>query len=285
MNQDKAREFFSAYHEGTLESGLRQQLEARLRADAQLNADYAAFVETIEALDGLRFEEIEIPLSLNDRIATRLEQEEAKRRQPVLAWTNWFRGLAFSGLAAAALVAAFVAIKSEGGPATAGLIPAPSAAPAIPADRLVFSAEGRSPVVAFRAGGVRTVSITVASSGVEFKQFALVENGSMRTPLNNSHPTPAILRVTATGDAAGATVIVPGTAKQSAKAGSGSVQEMATALSGFYGVPVVIRGNAIQDVVWNFEASTALAAAEEALGGTRTSVDQRDGGLITILPN
>ena len=53
MNHDKAREFFSAYYEGTLESGLRQQLEARFRADAHLKADYAAFVETIEALGEL----------------------------------------------------------------------------------------------------------------------------------------------------------------------------------------------------------------------------------------
>lgn len=284
MNHDKAREFFSAYYEGTLESGLRQQLETRFRADAQLKADYAAFVETIEALGDLRFEEIEVPLSLNDRIATRLEQEEAKRRRPVLAWGNWFRGLAFSGMAAAALVAAFIAIRTEGGPSTASLMPSPSATSSLPANRLVFSAEGKKVLINYRTEDQSLVVVSAAGSGREIQRFPLNRN-ELRTPLENNHPTPALLRVTASGDASGATVVVPGSEKQTAKAGTGSLQDLATALAGHYGVPVVVRGSSTQDVVWNFETGSALRAAESALAGSQASADQRDGGLITILVN
>lgn len=283
MNHDKARELFSAYYEGTLESGLRQQLETRFRADAHLKADYAAFIETIEALGDLRFEEIEVPLSLNDRIATRLEQEEAKRRRPVLAWGNWLRGLGFSGLAAAAVLAAFVAIRTEGGPATAGFIPSNTAPSAIPANRLVFSAEGKKVVVNYRAEETGTVVVSAAGSGREIQRFPLNRN-ELRTPLENSHATPALLRVTASGDA-GATVVLPGSEKHAAKAGSGTLLDLASALSNHYGVPIVVRGNPTREVGWNFDSTSALRAAESALAGTPASVDQRDGDLITILVN
>lgn len=285
MNHDKAREFFSAYYEGTLETGLRQQLETRFRTDAQLKADYAAFVETIEALESLRFEEIEVPLSLNDRIATRMEQEEAKRRRPVLVWGNWFRGLAFSGMAAAAIFAAFLAIRSEGGTSTASFVPT-SGAPntAIPANRLVFSAQGTKVVVNYRTENEGSVIVSAASTGREIQRFPL-SGEELNTPLENSHAMPALLRVTASGDAGGAIVVIPGLEKQAAKAGTGSLQDLATALAGHYQVPVVVRGNATQDVVWNFESASPLRAAEAALAGSRASADQRDGGLITILVN
>jgi hypothetical protein len=285
MNHDKARELFSAYYEETLESGLRQQLETRFRADANLKADYAAFVETIEALDGLRFEEIDVPLSLNDRIATRMEQEEAKRRRPVLVWGNWLRGLGFSGLAAAAVLAAFVAIRPGNGPATASLVPSQgSVAAALPANRLVFSAKNRDVLVSYRAEESGSVVVSAAGSGREIQRFP-VGTDELHTPLQNSHPTPALLRVTASGDASGAVVVLPGTQKQSAKSGSGTLLDLASAVASHYGVPVVVRGNSMQNVVWNFEDGSARHATEAALAGTKASADQRDGDLITILGN
>ena len=69
MTNDKAREFFSAYHEGTLEPGLCASLERRLEGDASLQAEYAAFAETVESLNSMRFESVEIPAYLGDRIA------------------------------------------------------------------------------------------------------------------------------------------------------------------------------------------------------------------------
>lgn len=287
MNQDKARELFSAYYEETLESGLRQQLETRFRTDAHLKADYAAFVETIEALDDLRFEEIEVPLSLNDRIATRLEQEEAKRRRPVLVWGNWLRGLGFSGLAAAAVLAAFVAIRSEGaGSSQAGLVPTNSVSTtASPANRLVFSAKDREVMVSYRTEESGSVLVSAAGSGREIQRFPVTRE-ELNTPLQNTHTTPALLRVTASGDASGATVVLPGTEKQTVKSGSGTLLDLASAVAGHYGVPVVVRGNATQNVVWNFESgASALRATESALAGTQVSADQRDGDLITILGN
>ena len=286
MNQDKAREFFSAFYEGTLEAGLRQQLEARFRADAHLKADYAAFVETIESLDNLRFEEIEVPLFLNDRIATRLEQDEAKRKTPLLAWTNWFRGLGYSGLAAAALIAAFVAIRTEGGStATASLIPGASAVSTSPANRLSFAAEGSKVVVSYRAEGTRSVVVS-AANGRRLQVFPLSTGGQLRTPLSNDHSAPALLRVNAAGDPAGsALVALPGSEKQAAAAGTGSLQDLAAALAGRYGVPVVVRGDVEQKVTWTLDVASPLRAAEAAVTGTHASVDQRDGGLITILAN
>ena len=73
MTHDKAREFFSAYYEGTLEPGLRASLGRRLEADARLQAEYDAFVGTVTSLDALRHEAVAIPAYLSDRIALRLD--------------------------------------------------------------------------------------------------------------------------------------------------------------------------------------------------------------------
>ncbi|MFQ3465005.1 hypothetical protein, partial [Escherichia coli] len=71
-----------------LEPGLAASLERRLRDDADLRAEYAAFVDTVGSLNALRREAIEIPSFLSARLADRLEPAIAARRAP------WWQALA-----------------------------------------------------------------------------------------------------------------------------------------------------------------------------------------------
>src|SRR5581483_925490 len=101
MNQEKAREFFSAYFEGVLEPGLKQSFEARLAADAMLQADYAAFSETMGELRTMPEEEIEAPIFLSDRVATRLDEVFVKGSPRGIfgSWQTWPKAIGFAALA------------------------------------------------------------------------------------------------------------------------------------------------------------------------------------------
>ena len=136
MNQEKARELFSDYYEGSLDGGLRQSLEMNLRNDASLREDYTAFVETMEGLDALRSEEIEIPIYLSDRIATRLESVQSRQKFGLPVWTNWLRGLAVGAVAIAAIAFAIPIFKGDKSASTAGFSGSGSA------DHITFRAEG-----------------------------------------------------------------------------------------------------------------------------------------------
>lgn len=290
MNQDKARDLFSAYHDGSLEPGLRQQFERALSMDAKLKADYAAFSQTMLQLGQLQFEEIEIPIYLSDRIATRLEAEEQKRKTPVGAWSTWLRSLIYGSLATAAVASAVFAMQTGGGTAEAGIIGEVPIFPAkktsksqLPLNLLVFKAENGKVFLEYRTD--RNQSVKVSSlSGKLIQQFSLNRN-SLMAPLSNEFANTALLQVSAgTGDNT-AIVALPGSSRTVAKTGGGTIYDFAAAIATKYGVPLVIRAPQGERFSWTLEAESARTAVESGLAGKAFSVDQRDGGLLTILPN
>jgi hypothetical protein len=278
MNQEKAREFFSAYHEETLEPGLKQALEQRLRTDATLQADYVAFVETVEALGTLKFEEIEVPSFLSDRIATRLESVQTKKKFGLPVWTMWIRNVAFAGLAVAAITFALPMFHSSKGPSLGGL-----AGGSVPVDQLVFKTDGSDVILSYQPSSAKTVVVSSPISGKEVQRFNL-DGQSLQSPIQNSLENPAIFKVEVLGDKNSSLVAVPGTATVKAKSGEGTIQDLAVSLAGHYHVPVVIEASDVtHHVTWNFASADAVAAANQAVVSEGFSVDQRSGGLIKIL--
>jgi hypothetical protein len=277
MNSNKARDFFSSYYEGTLDGGLRQSLEVALREDANLHADYSAFVETIRELDALKYEEIEIPIYLSDRIATRLEAEQSKTRFGVPAWTNWIRGLAFAGLAAVAIIGALPLLSSHSNVGVAGALPGGSNL-----DQIQYKHDGSKLTLLFQPSASKTVVVTSASSNKEIQRFNM-EGQRLECPIENPLSHSAAFKIQVLGDKAQSIVVVPGHQVTKAKAGSGSVQEMALALADHYQVPVVIdAADVTRHVTWTFSASDALSAANQALSNEPFAVDKRQEGMIRI---
>jgi len=278
MNHDKARDFFSAYYEGTLEGGLKQSFEAKLRSEAVLQADYAAFVETVHELDGLRNEEIEIPIFLSDRIATRLEQAQGKQPYGLPAWTTWLRGVAFAGLAAVAIIFAIPLVRGNNEVSPMGTVTSGSNV-----DQIQFKAEGGKLLLLYQANGQKTVVVSSPVTGKEIQQFHL--NGqNLKSPIDNPLQNAAIFKIQAVGDKSASLIAVPGQAAEKSKGGDGSVQDLAVALAGHYRVPVVIEAaDVTHRVRWDFSSTDARAAANQAVTNEGFSVDQRQDGIIVIL--
>ncbi|MEZ0325490.1 MAG: hypothetical protein ACAH95_06260 [Fimbriimonas sp.] len=282
MTNDKAREFFSTYFEGTLDLGLQQSFEQKLRTDSELMADYAAFVETMNELDAMRYEEIEVPQYLSDRIATRVEQAAEKNRGFAPSWATWLRGLALGTAATAAIAFAFVAVqnmKVEGPVATASLVSNNT----VNVDHLNFKLVDGKVVLQYKPSGSKTVVVSSGVTGKEMERFPL-DGASLESPLENNLPETSLFDVQVVGEQPTTTIAVPGTSRSEEKAGSGDVKKLAAALAGFYRVPVVLElQDSSKPVSWDFTQTDAREAAAAAVTSAGYSVDQRTNGMIVIM--
>jgi len=273
MNQEKAREFFSAYYEETLEGGLRQTFEQRLKTDGTLQAEYRAFESTMNELSEMKLEEIEVPAFLSDRIATRLEEVQAKKRTATPVWATWFRGLAFSGLAAAAIIGAVVSMRSNGDTAQGPMI-------AVPSDHITFNLTKSSEVqLRFTPSGKKTLDIVV-NGKTEHRD---VDTHGMVSTLENKNAEAALFTVQVEGEKSSAVVAVPGTRAGVDKAGQGKMSDFVKALAGFYKTPVLVNvANLDAPVTWSFDSTDASNAANKALLGQGISVDLKMDGFLSI---
>jgi anti-sigma-K factor RskA len=283
MNNDKAREFFSSYYEGTLDFGLTQSFEQKLRTDSALMADYAAFVETMNELDAMRYEEIEVPVTLSDRIATRIEQvAEKSSSRAIPAWMVWFRGLSMGAAAAAVIGVAFVTLnnnfKADGPVATGNVISTD-----INVDHLNFRYNDGKVLVQYKPSSARTVVISSGVTGKEMQRFTL-DGKSLDSPLENTLTETSLFDVQVLGETQKATIAIPGIERSNEKSGSGDVKKFAAALAGFYRVPVVLEiSNLSKPVTWEFNVSDVREAASKAVTPEGYSVDQRTSGMIVIM--
>lgn len=261
MNREKAREFFSAYYEGNLDAGLRQTFEQRLKADVELDREYQAFEEAMAQLDTLKFEEIEVPMFLSDRIATRIEQVQEQQRPKVAPWNLWLRGLAFSGLAAAAVFAAVVSMR--GGNSNVGQA---GLAPTVATEELTLSQKNEGLVLEYRAN--KSQEIKISSGGKELETVRLDAGRKLESPLRNANPGTALFEVQVDGSPAKTLIAVPGTSVVRSTSGDGTIAQFAEALAGHYRVPVQVTVNDPNKTVsWNFDSTDVFEAATAALEG------------------
>ncbi|MDR3690437.1 MAG: hypothetical protein P4L46_13735 [Fimbriimonas sp.] len=277
MNQDKAREFFSAYYEGILEGGLKHSFEQSLRSDAVLQADFAAFTETIRELDALKDEEIEIPIFLSDRIASRLEEAQNKQRRGLPVWLGWVGGLTLTGVAAVLILVAAPRLRSSASVDQAGITGASNL------DQIQFKVDGARVIVRYQPSSAKTIVVSAPSTGKEIQRFNL-SNQRLESPIENSLAKAVIFKIEALGDKSASLIALPGRSIETAKSGSGSVQDLAVALAGHYRVPVEVEAvDVTHRVSWTFASADARSAANQALESEGFSVDQRSDGLIEIL--
>ncbi len=275
MNQEKAREFFSAYYEETLEGGLRQTFEQRLKTDATLQAEYRAFETTMNDLCEMKLEEIEIPAFLSDRIATRLEEVQAKKRTSTPVWATWFRGLAFSGLAAAAIIGAIVSMRGGNNEPSMGNLGGMPAS-----DQITFKlTKGSEVQLRYTPSAKKTLDIVVDGK----TEHRDVDTHGMVSTLENKNAEAALFTVQVEGEKSSAIIAVPGTRAGVDKAGQGKMSDFVKALAGFYKTPVLVNvANMDASVTWSFESTDATDAANKALVGQGISVDLKTDGFLNI---
>jgi hypothetical protein len=283
MNSEKARDFFSSYHEGTLERGLKQALEQRFAADPTLAADYAAFDETMRELSAMSREEVETPIYLSDRIATRLDQVFDRPKARISLGQIW-RGLAVTATGAA--VIGIVAVGLNNRPhspevAVGNLISTPQ--PAVNSDQLNFEFRDGAVTLSYRPTTPKTVVVSSGTNGAELKKFEL-DNQVLKSPLSNDLPSTALFCIQIEGEGTRSLLAMPGTKRITEKTGSGTLSEFAVALAGYYHVPVLVpAADAGKAITWDFSDPDSRHAATTALSGQPYSVDQRASGMLVIL--
>ncbi|HLK14571.1 MAG TPA: hypothetical protein VKT78_07175 [Fimbriimonadaceae bacterium] len=287
MTTEKARDFFSAYHEGSLDTGLRLSFEQKLNADAELRAEYDRFAATLDQLSKLRETPIEIPFDLNERIGARLDRHLWEQKQVApKAWFMRLRLVTFAGLATVLLVGAVISIKNHRG-TTDGPIPAGpfGTTTGSNGDQLTISMKQDQPVVYFSPQAKKTVVFRIEPGMTPFAETTVDKNLKLERTLENKNPETDLLNIQVL-DAPKtdqAIIAIPGTHPENVATGTGTLEEFAKALAGKYRVPVWLNGikDPLVQVNWDFKETDARRAADAALKGQFT-VDLREGNLITI---
>jgi|GEM_PF-1153214 hypothetical protein len=261
LKPEKARELFSDYYEGRLDSAMKGAMDATLYADRELKSDYRSFELTMQALAELPEEVIEVPQYLSTRIATRLEEAQAKREQSwthlLGGWLRW-RNVATAALALMVLVSGLFSINSDARTNVAGLFGFDkTAAPA--SLELVTGPQGGVRVM--YGGEGSEVRITVGGKQTVLK----AERGRQITPLENPNRRAVAFLVEFAGKRS--VVVVPGTDRSPRRTGEGNLVEFGRALADAYGSPVEIRDANTEDrYAWNLAQTQPAEAAKANLG-------------------
>lgn len=265
MTQEKAREYFSAYREGTLEPGLRASLEHALQADATLQSEYDAFAGTMDALLALKAEKIAAPSYLNDRITARLEPARAPKEPFWAAWLRPATGtgvprLAWAGVAAVVLLAAVVGLQGlhVEGASQGGVVSTAS-------EGVSWRYESGQLFADFVSGADQTVTTTPEGGSPE--SIPVLSGQKLQLTLDNPASVAKRFEVKF-GSGPSTTIVLPGSRTTARKAGEGTIGALATALADTYHVAVVLKTDSIGDTVrWTFDKTDAKAAAQQAIEG------------------
>lgn len=285
MNLNKAREYFSAHYEGTLDPGLKQAFERVLATDATAQAEYRAFVKAVEAINSLRDEEIEIPYNLHDHISARLDKHvwDQKQQRRGSWFGTWWRSLAVAGVASLAILATLVSIfnRNTEGPSTGGVVPS-VAAKKVPQVNVKMA--GGQLMLEATANGAKTLTITDLDAKTPLgTPIDLVKTPVVSSPLTNQANDPVLLEIMVPG-ATKLRVALPGKSGSGQEQGSGTVADLAKSMAAHFGCPVrVSEGDLAQPVSWRFKGTTLADAPLTQLDLDTVMVQKQDQMISIVL--
>jgi hypothetical protein len=287
MTHDKARELFSAYHEGSLEPGLTRALEQKLNGDLALATEYASFASAFDSLIELRDVEIPVPADLTERISARLDRhiwEQDRKKAP--AFTGWLRNLAFVGGAALLVLGTVWSFSQRGGQtASSGMVGAGS-----DGDQVAFARTDSGLRLRFSPGATKTLTIRTEP---DLQPVTVLKvSGKVDAPIKNPNGDVGLLRVEVEGVKDPIILALPGQSqpssvrrsRQAGKAKS-TLEDLSVALATIFQVPVELQVDDPQaPASWNFSGLDPKAAAAKALEG-RYAVDLGENGVLRIQKN
>jgi hypothetical protein len=284
MNAEKAREYFSAYYEDALEAGMRQTFEQRLRGDKSLQAEYRAFQYSMEELEALKFEEIPLPLYLNDRIQAKLEESNApqKNKRGVLFYLPRFV------MASAAAVAIAFAAKAILRPVQSTTVQssiiggADSPSPAWPPETLFIGTQGSITQLHYSSATDHVLRIR-DENGNELKQYSLPGGEVLKTDLQNQNPAASIFQIQVSDDGPDEYVAVPGRSNSVSGDQRGTVMDFIKALAERYREPIIFDGiNGSEPLAWSLSEPDPKAASDKAFQGSDLTDSVTSTGVLSI---
>ncbi|MCH8979873.1 MAG: hypothetical protein IH945_11620 [Armatimonadetes bacterium] len=280
MNQSKARDFYSAYFEGTLDSGLTQAFERALRTEAEIKAEYEQFVRVMDDLKACR-SPVEPPadlhLKIRERVDAHILSTDRKDRTGILffAW----KPLAYGAVAAMAIIGVVASFTNRsagpGGPAEAAFASIQESAPAI-----VF--EDGETRLNYSAGSQNVVSVYRHSDGTLVFEEVL-QSQTIESPLFNGSDDATLVSVHFASRYGTLFVAVPGSTIQTDGERTGTVLDLMTSLAGKYKVPVVLASDLTAvGMSWQFDGTDAALACQDELKAIGLRVETRENGLVWI---
>ncbi len=262
MNVNKAREYFSAYHEGSLDRGLCQSFERAMREDAQLQAEYRAFDRTMEELSKLSAVTVEPPDDLHEMIAARLDRQiwETKQTQKS-GMAGWWRTLAIGAAAVAVLAIALFQANRNNDPnkSQAGVIPE---LPVTPKSHVDISASTKGVTLTYVSAKDQTIVFNDAD-GKELERIMLKTNDRVMNKELANQGEHAMLISIKIGDELPIWVALPGSAKGEFTNGSGTLKQMIQGIADSYQMPVVLNTDQADAAVTWEPKEDALATVSQ----------------------
>lgn len=281
MNSDKARDFFSAYYEQTLDAGLREAFERALASDDALKAEYEAFKRTIDGVVELQSEQIDVPLDLHETISRKLDREIFEQKQSRKPFFLSLRPALVGAAAIAALALTVISINNrDDSSSQAGFIT--SQGPVVPSLtivegelRLFFNANNDTDVHVF---DVRTDELLESIS---------VERGqTVNTPIGNSTESAVVLNLNSPEFERSLVVAVPPAQRTfiNERRGTGALHELLAKMAECFNRPVLFTGRDGLNVEVEYDLTVEMAydSFVSLPTGARFNVEIRESGLIVV---
>ncbi len=282
MNLNKARDFYSAYYEGSLDDGLKQAFERALAADASVSAEYKQFVRIMSELKALDTP-VKVPADLHLKIRERVDANinALERKSRGAGWFFAWKPIAYGAVATAAIIGVVTSFSNRSNPslATGGLGPVVS-----DSDPRVVVIDG---VVKLQFASSRQNTVTVAevATGRTLLNKSIVSQ-RLDSPMTNLASAPKVLSVSFAEHYSTMYVSLPGAEVALAKEGSGSVLDLMAATSGMYGVPVVAESSGTgKRIDWKLDSPDVIDGLKDELKALGLKAEVREGGLVWISSN
>ncbi len=277
MNPSKAREYFSAYAEGSLEPGLRSAFERELGNDAQLQAEYKAFEKTVQALEGLQTNAIEVPSDLHERISARLDKHIWDQKQvskPTLL--TWWKAVALGGAATLAIIGVMASISSRSAGSAAGFGPAVqlNVKPSLIMDN--------GELILRIPAGSRGIEIRDELTGTLIQSLNPANDRETRSPLRNRSNAARLLTIEFGDGTKKLLVAVPGKVRTKASEDNGTSVELALAAANYYQVAIELTNAGDQKWSWNLTGTQPSDAKITGADGAATTIELGRNGLFFV---
>ncbi len=290
MNANKAREYFSEYYEKELSGALLESFERVLKQDAQVQAEYRAFSETMEGLAVLSSPVPEPEFDLHERISQRLDRHvfELNQQPKGSFWQSW-RNLAFGGIAALAIVGAVASLTMRGnsGSASAGVGPVGQTRvkkPIVDLKGVDLKLDNGRWTFEYNVVGQDLVKI-LDEKGTE-QVHQVLQNGALKSPLTNNGLNATLIRVQFESASNPLLIAIPGSASGGDAAelnGSGSLSDLAIAASEAFNRPVIVatqgRSNSVE---WKLDRNDQVSSINSAVQAMSYTVEASESGAIWI---
>lgn len=290
MNAEKAREYFSSYFEGELQGGLKESFERSLNTNAQVQAEYRAFEQTMQGLGSLYADVPEPDFDLHERISQRIDKHfyELDRAPRSSFWSGW-RRFAVAGIAGIAVVGAGISLmNSNNGNATSGVIPSgggpkkPQKANAVDATRIELTETDGKWVFHYTPVGSETVEVR-DESGMPIQDTNLTGE-KLECPLVNEGSSATSVQISVSSASNPVFVALPGSDTSEPEAsGKGKLIDLAKSAAQFFGRPIMVavkNGNA--DVAWKFDSDHPVASITASIESLGYNVEELDSGALRI---